>query len=154
MTVFLGGFNTSKQIAVFDWTTLKYKRLNSQLRGNRWLSSCSLLINESGSLLVAVFGGFYSSGLETWNPEDGTVTTLAQIPSVIKTRISSQLISINNNKELLLFGGYSKSSTIYHDDVWKYSVTSNSWTNMKNMSGPKSSFTILPIQNCNLFTEV
>ena len=153
MTVFLGGRSSPKQIAVFDWTTSTYKRLNSKLRGDRWLSSCSLLRNENGSLLVAVFGGYYSSGLEVWNPEDGTVTTLADLdlPSGAKTRISSQLKSINNNTEILLFGGYSDNGAVYHDNVWKYSFNTNSWAKVAKMSGPKSSFVLSPVDKTDFF---
>ena len=101
--------------------------------------------------MVAVFGGEFSLDLEAWNPEDGTVTTLATLPSDAQNRVSSQLISINGNTELLMFGGYSAQGSKYHNDIWKYSSATNSWIMVSQMTRQKSSFVILPVKDsfCN-----
>ena len=146
MTVFIGGINSMYQIAIFDWVTRTYRRLSTRLRDGRWLSSCSLLRDKHGSLLVAVFGGQYSSDLEAWNPEDGTVTSLADLQINNESLRSTQLIPINDNTELLMYGGYSRSDQ-YHDDVWKYSSATNSWAKVSKMSGTKSSLVVLPLED-------
>jgi hypothetical protein len=139
-----------KQIVVFDWTTKKSEILPTRLKAYRWQSSCSLLRDQHhGSLSVAIFGGRYSLGLEVWNPEDGTVTTLEPLPSSIENLASSQLISINDNNDLLLYGGYSGEykNMKYHDEVWRYTSADDTWTKVATMLGPKSSFVVLPLEN-------
>jgi hypothetical protein len=132
------------------FTTRTYTRLQSKLSSEHWLSSCSLVRDKEGSLLVAIIGGYNSSVLEAWNPKDGTVRTLAQLPSNTKKLISSQLIAINNNEELLLYGGYSKNDTKYLDDIWHYTFANNTWIKVSTMSGPKSDVVVLPVEHIKI----
>jgi hypothetical protein len=141
MTVILGGITSKFQIAAFDWTTNNYTRKTSRLIEARWLSSCAVLKDKHGSMSVAVVGGRYSSDLEAWNPEDGKVTTLAQLPPNNHTLYSPKLVPINDGSELLMYGGN------YRSEIMKYSSLKNSWEKVKSMLGPKSSLVVLPVEN-------
>jgi hypothetical protein len=149
MTVFLGGLDNIFQIATFDWVTKKYKIQDSRLKEGRWLSSCAVLNDKSGNLLVAIVGGEFSSSLEAWNPQDGSVTKLADLPTISNSIENSQLISINNKTELLLYGGYAihNGSEYYHDEIWNYKSGTNKWSELKKMWKPRYSFVVLPVLN-------
>ena len=150
MTVFLGGLPATYQIATFDWTTKNYTRKATRLIEARWLSSCAVLRDKHGSVSVAVVGGQYSSDLEAWNPEDGKVTTLAQLPPNTRTLFSPKLVPINDSTELLMYGGNSRS------EIMKYSSLKNSWEKVKSMLGPKSSLVVLPVDDlsCDGYPEI
>jgi len=153
MTVFLGGIRSQYQIATYDWITHTYSIIDKHLSNGRWLSSCSLLRNKYGDLLVAVFGGSYATDLEAWDPIDNSVINLATLDynknknsKYFEQLVSTQLVPINDFTELLMYGGYSNAYE-YHNTIWKYSSNNNQWTNFSKMHTQKSSMSVLSVKN-------
>ena len=59
---------------------MEYTEHKSQFTGTRKYSGCALLKGVAGETLVAIAGGL-SPGLEVWNPQSDSVTTLtAEFP--------------------------------------------------------------------------
>jgi hypothetical protein len=127
------------QIATFDWSSKAYTIHQSRLKKGQWLGSCSILKDNFGTALVAAAAGEYSSGLEIWNPQDGSVTELANFASDQKLR-HSQLLPINHQSDLLLYGGHS-------GVIWKYTYASNIWEEIGKLIGTKSNSVALPVGN-------
>ncbi len=101
--------------------------------------------NGSGKLVM--FGG--SQDLD-WNgnptdldintsvidPVTGTWTKMSPTdhPSA---RTGASMVYAESSKELLLFGGRSKTGS-YLDDLWSYNLTADSWTQVLSSSGPSA----------------
>jgi hypothetical protein len=101
----MSGSKDPHRILTFDWTTMDYTLQTSKLIGSRFLSACALLKKSDGEVLVAVASG-NSEGMEVWNPVDGSVKMLTpDFPP--RTGEFPQLISINDNSDLIFYESYS-----------------------------------------------
>jgi hypothetical protein len=71
--------------------------------------------------------------MEVWNSFDGTVKTIAnELPQEVGRSKSLDLnitISINDNTELVITGGW---SNIFFAEIWKYTYANNSWQQLGN----------------------
>ncbi len=126
---------------------MTYQEQPSRLIGSRYKSSCAIVKNKNGDTLVAIIGGANSPGMEVWNPMDGSVNILSRkIPSEVgkfSGLVSSQVISVNGGKELILYGGFVSGS--YKGGIWKYNVEANSWTKVGTMLKRRYEHVVLPV---------
>ena len=114
---------------------MEYTTHVEKLSGDRSSGSCAMLIGENGEKLVAVASGS-SSGMEAWNPNDGTVkflTTDFPIPTSF-----ARMISIQSGHQLVLY---------IVGEIWKYFGSNNSWIKIGNMMQSRMSFLALPLKN-------
>jgi len=74
--------------------------------------------------------GGIEKGMELWNPYTKEVQLLwNEIPPEVGGAFGleyADIIPINAGSELILYGGYEYGSTT--DEIWKYTVETNSWT--------------------------
>jgi hypothetical protein len=118
-----------------------YSLQSSRLIGNRDGAPCALLKGTNGEKLVAIAGGV-SSGIEVWNPADGSVTTLnSTFP--LADGYGPQMIAINGNTELILYE--SSSSVDNPKGIWKFSQVTNLWTKIGEMMTDKCCFSALAV---------
>ena len=70
--------------------------------------------------------------MEVWNPVEGTVEIIVDnLPQQAQYRYcGAKMISINNNTELVFFGGWSSN---YVTQIWKYKYHSNVWELLGNI---------------------
>ena len=126
---------------------MMYQEQPSRLIGSRYKSTCALVKNKNGDRLVVIIGGGNSAGMEVWNPMDGTINILSKkIPSEVgkfSGLVSSQVISVNGGKELILYGGFV--SGTYKGGIWRYSVEANSWTKLGAMLKRRYEHVVLPV---------
>lgn len=147
-TAFLGGSNNNFGIVTFDWNSLTYTRQSEKLIGRRWKSSCAAIKNSDGDTLVAIAGGLHrdGKGLEIWSPTDRTVKLVSE---VLPTETSksfglnhAQLVSINDGKELLLYGGFQGS---YQGEIWKFTEKDSSWIKVGDLLLGREEHVVLPV---------
>jgi len=95
---------------------------------DRLASSCALIKAKDGSPVVAIIGG-YEKGMELWNPQTREVELVwDEIPPEVGDLFGlaySKIIPINDGSELILYGGEARSQS---DEIWKYTMETNSWT--------------------------
>jgi len=107
---------------------------DEKLIKDRYVSSCALIKAKDGSPVVAIIGG-WGKGMEVWNPQTRQVELLwDQIPPEVGASIGlefAEVLPINDGSELILYGGAPGSIT---DEIWKYTVETNSWTKYINYS--------------------
>jgi len=107
---------------------------DEKLIKDRYVSSCALIKAKDGSPVVAIVGGD-GKGMELWNPQTGEVELLwDEIPPEVGTSYGlrwAEVLPINDGSELILYGGLDGS---YKDEIWKYTVETNSWTKYINYS--------------------
>jgi hypothetical protein len=75
-----------------------------------------LLKGINGQILVAIAGG-YQSGIEVWNPADGSVKTLNSTFPLAGT--GAQMIAVNGNTMLIFYE--SNAFTGVSRGIWKFS---------------------------------
>ena len=125
---------------------MTYTKHPEELKRERVYSSCALLEDENGAPLVAVAGGD-SKGMEIWNPKDGTVTTQIEVlPPEGGSSVGlqdAQLVSINEGRELLLYGGRADSVS---NGIWKFSLAENTWSKVGTMLIPREELIVLPVK--------
>jgi len=77
---------------------------------------------------VAIIGGL-EKGMELWNPATGDVDLLwEEIPpevDEVRGLQYAEAIPINDGSELIVYGGLDGST---REDIWKYTVETNTWT--------------------------
>ena len=100
-----------------------------------------MLNGANGDELVAIASGF-SSGMEAWNPNDGTVKYLTTDFPLAKTSGSAQMISIQGGHQLVLY---------IEGEIWNYFGSNNSWSKLGNMMEQRIDFVALPVKkvSCN-----
>ncbi len=144
--MFLSGQNDAQGILTLDWTTMEYTKHSSQLTSDRRESACAMLKGPSGEKLVAVASG-RSTGLEVWNPENGSVRTLTpDFPPISGDSRTAQLISVAGGSELIFYQSISTSS-ILAKGIWKYHVGNNTWTQLGEMLAGRDDFAVLPVED-------
>ena len=90
------------------------------LQGSRQFGSCALLRGDDGNEVVAIASGL-SSGIEIWNPVDGSIKVLNDtFPPISGTNGTPKLLSVNSGLELIFYETWH-----YHsrDDVAALPVT-------------------------------
>ena len=96
---------------------------------------------ENGERLVVIVGGVYSTGMEVWNPKDGTVKTLmSDFPPTNYGQGGEQLISVKDSTELIFYHSHQNSR-----GIWKYFVKSNSWSKVGDLIIPRVYFAAVPV---------
>jgi len=99
----------------------------------RYRSSCALIKGKDGLPIVAIIGGD-EKGMELWNPQTREVELLwNEIPPEVGGSYGlslAEILPINDGTELILYGGSLWRS--YKDEIWKYTVETNSWTKYWN----------------------
>jgi len=141
VTVFLGGVNHPRGIITFDWQTMAYTKHSQELLKERRYSTCAKLKGQNGETLIVIAAGEANpSGMEAWNPEDGSVTMLT--PDFPKTYSygTPAMISVNQGSNLIYYEAWDKGKGIY-----KYSVSSNTWTMIGEMLETRDDFNVLPV---------
>ncbi len=82
--------------------------------------------------------------MDVWNPMDMTVNTIIDEMPMESGRSSplsrSQIITLNNNTELIIFGGSSGGEI---KEIWKYKTQNNSWELLGQMQTPRSDFQVV-----------
>jgi hypothetical protein len=143
-TAFLSGSNDPRGILTFDWTTMEYTKHSSQLSGDRQYSACALLKGENGENLVAVASG-RSSGMEVWNPVDGTVKNLtSDFPLYSGYNRTPRMVSVGDGSELIFYESVITNNPA--KGVWKYHLSNNTWTQLGEMIEGRDDFAVLPVQ--------
>jgi len=90
--------------------------------------------------------------MEIWNPVDGSVQTIAALLPQEKINqqplLAAKMISIENNTEVVFFGG--KISNNYISEVWKYTYSNDSWQQLGNLLSPRcqNALIIVPGLKC------
>jgi len=101
---------------------------------NRFGSSCALIKAKDGSPVVAIISGS-ETGMELWNPQTKEVELLwNEIPPEVGGTLGlgfAEILPINDGSELILYGGTDGS---FKDEIWKYTVETNSWKKYLNYS--------------------
>jgi len=97
---------------------------------NRVFSSCELIKDKDGQQVVLIVGG-YERGMELWNPQTNEVKLLSDVippegGGSYGIR-AAEILPINDRSELIFYGGV-KESDSDSDEIWKYTVDTNSWT--------------------------
>ena len=144
MTVFVGGNRYPRGIITFDWNTLTYTKHETELiRDRRW-TSCALLRGSKGEPLVVIAGGI-SEGTEVWNPQDGTIELIVDdFPHITSIPNGhARMVSINEESDLLLYGGNYNGTTM--NTIWKFSGSTNSWSEFGTMLTIRDDHLVLPI---------
>ena len=122
---------------------MHYTHHGDILQGNRQSSVCGLLKGGDGNEVVAIAGGL-SSGIQVWNPVDGSVKVLNDtFPLLSKDR--PQLISVNNGLELIFYENFHDSTG--EKGIWKFEASDNSWSKIGEMIFARDDFVALPITN-------
>ncbi len=79
--------------------------------------------------------------MEVWNPADGAfVRMLTYDLPIANGGYQSAMISVNNNCDLIYYEG-----TPYFKRVWRYSVISNQWICIGEMSVDRGGLVALPV---------
>ena len=125
---------------------MRYTHHGDILQGYRQSSVCGLLKGDDGNDVVAIASGL-SSGIEIWNPIDGSVKVLNDtFPPRCEDVQVPQLISVNNGLELIYYENWH--FTI--DDnkgIWKFHQSNNSWNKIGEMLFPRDDFVALPVND-------
>ncbi len=81
-----------------------------------------------------------------WNPVNGHIETIVnEVPMEIgkgSSQRRARMLSINDNTELVLFGG---SCTNVMSEIWKYKYQSNSWEFLGNMQALRANHLVVPV---------
>jgi len=118
-----------------------YSLQSSRLIGNRDGAPCALLKGTNGEKLVAIAGGV-SSGIEVWNPADGSVKTLNDTFPLADFGTHPQMIAANGNTELIFYESVFNAVTLC--GIWKFSQVTNAWTKIGEMLEGRGYFSALP----------
>jgi len=101
---------------------------------NRAYSGCALIKAKDGSPVVAIIGGYPNKGMELWNPQTREVELLwEEIPPEVGGPVGlrfAEVLPIKDGSEMILYGGDTGSTV--KDEIWKYTVETNSWTKYIN----------------------
>jgi hypothetical protein len=84
------------------------------------MSTCATITGSNGEKLAVVAGG-YSTGMEVWNPIDGSVNILTPDFPLATGAGLPQMISIKNGKELIFYEAAEKPES-ERNGIWKYDV--------------------------------
>ena len=123
---------------------MEYTKHSSQLSGDRQYSACALLIGENGENLVAVASG-RSSGMEVWNPVDGTVKNLtSDFPLYSGYNRTPRMISVGDGSELIFYESVITNNPA--KGVWKYHSSNNTWTQLGEMIKGRDDFAVLHVK--------
>ncbi len=70
--------------------------------------------------------------METWNTIEGTIEIIVNnLPQQAQYKYTgAKMISVNNNTELVFFGGWSSN---FVTQIWKYKYRSNTWELLGNL---------------------
>ena len=84
--------------------------------------------------------------MDVWSPEDLTIKTITnELPMEVghsNPFQHSQIITKNDNTELIFFGGW---CDVNIKDVWKYQSQSNSWEILGQMQIKRASHLVVPV---------
>ena len=85
--------------------------------------------------------------MEAFNYWDGSVSMVTPVlPQEIGSTTGlrrAQMISINEGKELLIYGG--KTNVKIFSSIWKYSVLNDSWSQIGALLEPRSDFAVIEV---------
>ena len=109
------------------------------------MSTCAMVTGSNGEKLVVVAGG-HSSGMEVWNPIDGSVNILTPDFPLATGAGLAQMISIKNGRELIFYEAAEKPES-ERNGIWKYDVGTNTWTKIGEMKIARNDFVVLPVDN-------
>ena len=120
---------------------MEYTKHSPELTGRYLYSSCALLKGDNGEKLVALVGGNTSPGMEVWNSNDGTVTTLTtDFPP--KSDNAPFLVSVSDGEELIFYEAHNSNN---QKGIWKYFQSNNTWTKIGEMIFARDDFVVLPV---------
>ena len=116
------------------------------LQGERQFGSCALLRGFDGTEVVAIAGGV-SSGIEIWNPFDGSSKVLNDtFPPTSNNLHTPMLISVNSGLELIFYESW-HSGAYENKGIWKFKQSDNSWSKTGEMIFARDDFVALPVSN-------
>ena len=151
-TLFLGGTDALQRILSYDWNTETYTEHPELWIKKHIYNSCAVLKDEDGNPLVVTSGSFFDqadvqySGLEAWSPVHGTTSILSEFhpdeEGALFPLRSSQMISINDGSELLMYGGFNGNGL---QSIWKFTLVDNTWAKTGSLPAPKFGHEVLPV---------
>ena len=114
------------------------------LQDDRQFGSCALLRGDDGNEVVAIASGL-SSGIEIWNPVDGSIKLLNDtFPPISEINSTPKLISVNRGLELIFYETWH-----FHADenkgIWKFHPSDNSWSKIGELLFARDDFAALPV---------
>ena len=141
VTAFIGGFRDPFRIVTFDWQTMDYTLHSIQFQVGRRLSTCAKLKGHGGEDLIAVAGGdLLPSGMEVWNPKNGSTAILtSNFPETYNSGFP-QMISVNHGRDLVYYEQLGK-----QNDIFMYHGSNNSWSLIGKLIEERDYFTALPV---------
>ena len=123
---------------------MQYTDHGEILQGDRQHSSCALLRGDDGTEVVAIASGL-SSGIEIWNPADGSVKALNDtFPPTSGSNQTPKIISVNSGLELIFYETWNPSA-FENKGIWKFHQCNNSWGKIGEMLFPRDDFAALPV---------
>ena len=148
-TVFLGGRSakTSRQIALYDWSTNKLSVHKTLLESVFSYGRCEAIDDENRNKYV-YYGDRYlnkNSTFAFWNPSNGDLQTYPVMPLKENTFFQTfDLTTINSSKELLIYGGSGGSGNI---NIWKFNFSFKTWTKTGEKQNSDELEAVRPIKN-------
>ena len=143
-TVFLGGVDSPLAIKTLDWNTMEYTLHKEELNNEHKYGTCELVRGPRGEPLVAFASGT-STGLEIWDPEAGTVTNVSpDFPPISGDVQSPKMIAVRGGSELIY---YETGTTELEKPILKYTVATNTWEEVGEMSYGRDDFIALPVRD-------
>jgi hypothetical protein len=124
---------------------MEFTKQTVELNTSRTTSACAMVTGSNGEKLVVVAGG-YSSGMEVWNPIDGSVNILTPDFPLATGAGLPQMISIKNGRELIFYEAAEKPES-ERNGIWKYDVATNTWTKIGEMKIARNDFVVLPVDD-------
>ena len=125
---------------------MQYTWHGNILQGTRQYSSCALLRRDDGNEVVAIASGL-SSGIEIWNPVDGSIKVLNDtFPTISGDVQTPKLISVNGGLELIFYETWHYGID-ENKGIWKFHPSDNSWSKIGEMIFARDDFVALPVSN-------
>jgi hypothetical protein len=124
---------------------MEFTKHKVELNRSRTMSTCAMVTGSNGEKLAVVAGG-YSSGMEVWNPIDGSVNILTPDFPLGNGGGLAQMISIKNGKELIFYEAAEKPES-ERNGIWKYDVATNTWTKIGEMKIARNDFVVLSVDD-------
>ena len=119
----------------------------------RYYQSCALVKSTNESIQVAMTSGTSDYGLDLVDIKpSGSFNSWSKISDRLPEEIGksnglafSQLLTVNNGTELLLYGGQIGNQIF--DGIYKFYFASKTWLQVGKMKFPRSAHVVIPVHN-------
>ena len=135
-----------------NWSTMTNKRHHDTNR-RYFNQACTLVKSTNESILVAMTSGTDEYGLDLVDVKpSGSFNSWSKISDKLPEEIGksnglafSQLLSVNNGNELLLYGGQIGNQIF--DGIYKFYFASKTWLQVGKMKFPRSAHVVIPVHD-------